>query len=262
VLERDKAQWGAEPERSITAEEFAEDVRGEIAARLADVLKLSPDVAAAILASTGAAGAVRLWAASRGARLLAKARRDQKSGMDALQRQGKWTNLLHAASWLAYAGLFLAHLLWPSVGLILLASLLAGPANVVWQSLTTRVVSKNFPKDKGKVYSAVTFYTLLCSVVGTLGLGWLMAALPTTTALLVIVGILVACAVLDTIQTFVIFPLGRGGRAPKGPAPTAKVPDASGTTVARTVGPTTATAPAAASYNGSVKIARSAGAKS
>jgi hypothetical protein len=84
---------------------------------------------------------------------------------------------------------------------------LATPANVIWSSLTTRVVAGSFPNDQGKVYSAMTFYMLAASVVGVLGLGWLMAAVPTSIGLLVTAGILIACLVFDVIQTYAVFPL-------------------------------------------------------
>jgi hypothetical protein len=175
--------------------------------------------------------------------------------MDPLQRQGKWTNLIHASSWLAYAALFFTHLLWPSVGFLLVCALLMGPANIVWQSLQTRVVTEKFKDDQGKVYSAVTFYSLVCSVAGVLGFGALLAALPTATGFLVVAGILASCTALDVIQTFVIFPLGRE-RAPKVSPASSKVPESAGTNVSRILGPRTETDSAASSYNEGVMISR------
>jgi hypothetical protein len=209
VLERYKAEWREGRGRARLSKELAADVLAEAAAELGRVLVIPPVEAAALLEESGAASDVRLWAARRGVSYVESARRDAKSGMDSLQRQGKWSNLLHAASWLAYAGVFFVHALWPSVALMLLSALLAGPANVIWASLTTRVVAGSFPNDQGKVYSAMTFYMLAASVVGVLGLGWMMTLVPTATGLLVAGGILLACAVFDVIQSFAVFPLKR-----------------------------------------------------
>jgi hypothetical protein len=129
--------------------------------------------------------------------------------MDNLQRQGRWSNLLHAASWIAYGAVFFAHALWPSVGLMFLSDLLAGAANIVWASLTTRVLSGVFPNDQGKVYGAITFYAMICSIVGVLSFGWLMTAVATPVALLIVGGILAVCALLDVLQTRRIFPIAR-----------------------------------------------------
>ena len=207
VLERYKAEWAAGKGRARLPAELASDVLAEAVPELGRVLKISPEESAALLEASGAARDVRLWAARRGAGYVEGARRDAKSGMDSLQRQGKWSNLLHAASWAAYAALFFAHSLWPSVAFMLLSAVLATPANVIWSSLTTRVVAGSFPNDQGKVYSAMTFYMLAASVIGVLGLGWLMAAVPTATGLLVTAGILIACLAFDVIQTYAVFPL-------------------------------------------------------
>jgi Zn-dependent protease with chaperone function/MFS family permease len=209
VLERYKLEWKEGRGRTRSAQELAADVLAESAPGVARAVEATPEEAAALLEATGAARDVRLWAARRGARYEDGARRDAKSGMDSLQRQGRWSNIVHATSWLAYAGVFFAHALWPSVGLMVIASLLSTPANIIWSSLTTRVVAGRFPNDQGKVYSAMTFYMLACSVVGVLGLGWLMATVPTAVALLITGGILLACTVFDLVQTRLIFPINR-----------------------------------------------------
>jgi Zn-dependent protease with chaperone function len=209
VLERYKAEDREGRGRAHSADELASDVLAAAVPELAKALELQDAEAASLLEASGAARDVRVWAARRGDRYVQSARKDAKSGMDSLQRQGRWSNLLHATSWLAYAGVFFAHSLWPSVGLMLLSAILAGPGGIIWASLTTRVVAGSFPNDQGKVYSAMTFYMLACSVVGVLGLGWLMAAVPTTTALLVAAGILLACTGFDVILSFAVFPLRR-----------------------------------------------------
>ena len=207
VLERYKTEWREGRGRARPLQELAADVLGETARELGRVLELSGEEAVALLEATGAARDVRLWAVRRGARYVESSRRDAKSGMDSLQRQGKWSNLLHAASWAAYAGVFFLHSLWPSVALMFASALLAGPGNIIWSSLTTRVVTGSFANDQGKVYSAMTFYTLAASVVGVLALGWMMAVLPTAVGLLVTGGVLLACLVFDLILTYAVFPL-------------------------------------------------------
>jgi hypothetical protein len=207
VLERYKAEWAANKGRARLPAELAGDILAEATPELGKVLQLKPEESAALLEASGAARDIRLWAARRGAGYVEMARRDAKSGMDSLQRQGKWSNLMHAASWGAYALVFFAHSLWPSVALMLLSAVLATPANVIWASLTTRVVAGSFPPDEGKVYSALSFYLLAASVVGVLGFGWMMAAVPTSIGLLVSAGVLVACLIFDVIQTYAVFPI-------------------------------------------------------
>ncbi|MDE2489800.1 MAG: MFS transporter, partial [Elusimicrobia bacterium] len=209
TLERYKAERRAGGGRDRTPDELAADVLARAASDLAPLLKTTPESASALLEATGSARDVRLWAARRGARLMEGARRDADSGMDSLQRQGRWTNLLHAASWLAYAGVFLAHSFWPSAGLMLLSAVLAGPANVVWESLTTRVIAGAFPNDQGKVYGALTFYWIVCAAFGVLVFGWMLTGIATATALWIVAGVLSVCAVLDVLQTWRIFPIGR-----------------------------------------------------
>ena len=212
VLDRYQEEWAAGRGRARTASELAADVLAEAAPELARVLDVAPEEAAALLEATGAARDVRVWAALRGLRLAEGARRDAASGMDHLQRQGRWTNFLHAGSWAAYAGVFLMHALWPSLGLMFLTELLAGAATIVWASLTTRVISNAFPNDQGKVYGALTFFGLICSIAGVLGFSWLMTAVPTATAVLIVAGVLGACALFDVWQSVAIFPIVRPAR--------------------------------------------------
>jgi MFS family permease len=130
-------------------------------------------------------------------------------GLDRLQRQGRWTSWVHGLSWLAYAAIFLTGSVSGAAGLMLLSALLAAPGMVAWSSLTTRVVAGRYPHDQGKVYSAMYFYQLFFSIGGVLLFGWLMSFLPTMTVLWLAGGVMVACALVDFVVPFFIFPLDR-----------------------------------------------------
>jgi Zn-dependent protease with chaperone function/MFS family permease len=209
VLEGYVEDWRKDAARERTTAALAEDVLAEAARAVAGALKIDPAQAAARLEASGASRDVRLWAARRGEKLLASTRKDAETGMDSLQRQGRWSAYLQGVSWLVYAGMFFAGSLHMAVGLMLLSSALAGAESIIWSSLSTRVIAGNYPQDQGKVYSAMSFYWLACSVVGVLGFGWLLTILPTATALLVTAGVLAACAVFSVLQGWRSFPLAR-----------------------------------------------------
>jgi Zn-dependent protease with chaperone function len=209
VLERYKTEWTKEPTLARGTAALATDVLAEAAVSVGAALKVDPKVAGALIEATGAANDVRQWAANRGAKLMATAQKDAKTGMDSLQRQGRWTAYAQAASWIVYAGMFFAGGLHLSIALMLLSSVLAGASGIVWSSLSTRVIAGNYPQDQGKVYSAMSFYWLACSVIGVLGIGALLTALSTPTALLVTAGVLIACALFSALQGWRSFPLAR-----------------------------------------------------
>lgn len=207
VLERYKDDWSKNPESVRDAKTLAADVDAQAAADVAAALKIAPAQAAALLDSTGATVDVRRWAARGGEKLLKTARSDAKTGMDSLQRQGRWAAYALAASWIAYAGMFFAGSMPLSIGLMLVSSLLSGPEGILWSSLTTRVIAGSYPQDQGKIYSAMSFYWLACSVAGSLLFGWMLTALATSTALYVTAAVLGACAVSTVIQALRSFPI-------------------------------------------------------
>ncbi|NNN05806.1 MAG: hypothetical protein HKL90_07880 [Elusimicrobia bacterium] len=207
VLDGYKDEWVKTPDLARDTKTLGTDVTARAAAGVAGALKITPAQAAALLDSTGAALDVRRWAAHRGAKLLAQTQADAKSGMDSLQRQGRWAAFALAASWVAYAGMFFAGSMPLSIGLMLISSLLSGPQGILWSSLSTRVIAGSYPQDQGKVYSAMSFYWLACSVAGSLLFGWMLTALATSTALYVIAGVLVACAVSSVILALRSFPI-------------------------------------------------------
>jgi hypothetical protein len=209
VLERYKTEWETDPTLKRGTDALAADVLVEAGTGVGAALKMEPAAAAALLEATGAANDVRLWAKARGARLLASAQKDARTGMDSLQRQGRWTAYAQAASWIVYAGMFYAGGLHLSIALMLLSSVLAGASSIVWSSLSTRVIAGSYPQDQGKVYSAMSFYWLACSVIGVLGIGALLTALSTSMALLTTAGVLGACALFSALQGWRSFPLAR-----------------------------------------------------
>ncbi|PIR18665.1 MAG: hypothetical protein COV48_06245 [Elusimicrobia bacterium CG11_big_fil_rev_8_21_14_0_20_64_6] len=208
VLARYKTEW-ASGGGEISSARFGDDLVTEGARAVALVLGLSEAEALTLLEGTSAAGDLRAWAALRGAKMLAGAYADSKTGMNRLERQGKWTSWLHGLGWLAYGALFFTGNLHLAAGMMLLSALLSGPAMVVWTSLTTKVVAGSYHESQGKVYSAMFFYQLICAVVGMLLIGWMMAALPTMTVLWITTGVMALCAAFDIFSPAFIFPINR-----------------------------------------------------
>ena len=186
---------------------FADELVTEAAKAVGAALGRGEAEARALLDSTGAASDIRAWAGLRGAKLLAAAQKDATTGMDRLQRQGKWTSWLHGLSWLVYAALFFSGHLHLAAGLMLLSAILGAPAIVAWTSLTTRVVAGSYGEKQGKIYSALFFYQLIFAIAGVLFYGWLMAMLPTMTVLWIAGGVMVLCALIDFLSPALIFPL-------------------------------------------------------
>jgi len=207
LLARYKSAWEADASAARTAQGLSDDAVAEAVAGVAAALGRTPEQAHGLLLTSGAERALRSWAQRRGDRVLARERRYAATGYDRLQRQGVWTSWIYGVSWFAYAAAFFAGNLWLSVGLVLAATFLATPSMVVWAGLTTRVVSSEYPDSQGKVYSAMYVYQLICSTLGILLFGGMLAAWPTATVLMATAGILVACGIFDFIEPYVVFPL-------------------------------------------------------
>ena len=208
VLARYKGEW-AKGGAAIEDARFGEDLVSEGAKAVALALGRPEAEARALLESTHAASDLRAWASLRGAKLLAAAHKDATTGMDRLQRQGRWTSWLHGFSWIAYAALFFAGSLHLAAALMLLSAILGAPAAVAWTSLTTKVVSGSYNESQGKIYSAMFFYQLLFAIGGVLFFGRLMAILPTMTVLWIAGGVMLLCALIDFVSPALIFPLSR-----------------------------------------------------
>lgn len=208
VLAGYKAEW-AKGGAAVSAERFGADLVAEGAKGVAAALGRSEAEALALLESTSAAGDLRAWAALRGAKLLAGAYKDAATGMNRLERQGKWTSWLHGLSWLAYGALFFTGHLQLAAALMLASALLGAPGVVVWSSLTTKVVSGSYNDSQGKIYSAMYFYQLVFAIVGVLLVGLMMASLPTMTVLWITGSVMVLCALCDFVAPALIFPIKR-----------------------------------------------------
>ncbi len=213
VLARYVSDWKGRPEAGKSQGDFAADLLLAAADGLAGAgLPGAADAAQAraLMDQAGLSRALSLWAARNWPALERDARKTAKSGLDALERQGRWTSIVNGLGWLAYGGVFLTHNLWLSVGSMIVALLLQGPAAVVWTSLTQRVITDAAPESMGKAYGAMYFIQLVLSIAGALLFGWLLSAFSTPLALLVAAAIAAACAVLDIVVPYVIFPTNRG----------------------------------------------------
>lgn len=211
LLARYKAEW-AKGAPATEAGRFGADLVAQAARAVGAALGRSEADALALLETTGAAGDLRAWSSLRGAKLLAGAYKDSTTGMNRLERQGKWTSWLHGLSWLAYGALFLTGHLHLAAGLMLLSTFLGAPGVVVWTSLTTKVVAGSYPENQGKIYSAMYFYQLIFAIIGVLLVGLMMASLPTMTVLWITGGVMVLCALFDFISPSLIFPINRKKR--------------------------------------------------
>jgi Zn-dependent protease with chaperone function len=208
VLARYKIEW-AKGGPAATPAKFGADLIAEGARAVALALNVPEAEGLALLEGTSAAGDLRAWAALRGAKLLVASYKDATTGMDRLQRQGKWTSWLHGLSWLAYAALFFSGSLHAAAALMLLSAILGAPAIVAWTSLTTKVVSGSYNESQGKIYSAMFFYQLIFAIAGVLFYGWLMALLPTMTVLWIAGGVMGVCALIDFLSPALIFPINK-----------------------------------------------------
>ena len=194
---------------AVASERFGADLVAQSARAVAAALGRTEAEALTLLEETGAAGDLRAWANLRGAKLLASAFKDASTGMNHLERQGKWTSWLHGASWLVYAGLFFTGNLHLAAAMMLVSAILGAPAIVAWTSLTTKVVSGSYNESQGKIYSAMFFYQLIFAIAGVLLVGLLMATLPTMTVLWITGGVMVLCALIDFLAPALIFPINR-----------------------------------------------------
>lgn len=145
------------------------------------------------------------WARRRGPAALDEARRDALTGMTKLQRQGRWSSVLHGAGWLAYFGVFFSTSLPVSVACMGLALALQGPATAIWTSLQQKVLAEELPEAMGKVYSAISFYQLAFAVAGSLLFGWMMAHFATAATLRVAAVVLIIMAAADVRLPFSIW---------------------------------------------------------
>ncbi len=211
VLARYKGEW-TKGAAARDSGQFGSDLVAEGARAVGLALGRSEAEASVLLEATSAASDLRAWASLRGAKLLAGAYADATTGMDRLQRQGRWTSWVHGLSWLAYAALFFSGNLSVAAALMLLSTIFGSPAGVAWTSLTTKVVAGSHPESQGKIYSAIFFYQTVCTIGGLLVYSWFLAGLPTMTVLWIAGGVMVVCALVDFFSPALIFPIHRAPR--------------------------------------------------
>jgi Zn-dependent protease with chaperone function/MFS family permease len=184
---------------------------------LSDVLKLTP-------AHSGAAFSWYLAAASLGTAISSlfmmflkhKAEAPPKPGeLTRLQKQGRWSSILHGLSWLLYIGLFFSHSLPLSIAFMALSMVCAAPAMNIWSSLLQKVIGQEAPQDMGKVYASLFFYQLAFAIAGSLLFGWMIMHIPTLLALKIAGGVMALMAGLDVLQPFLIFKRSKKDAPPK-----------------------------------------------
>lgn len=122
-----------------------------------------------------------------------------------LERQGRWTSILHGLGWLAYLGALLVPSLWASLALVGLGLFLQGPAIAVWSSLVQKVLLNYRPESLGRAYAAMSFYQIIFAIAGPL----LFGLLPTAWVLPVIWGGMGLMALMDFIEPSLVFPIRR-----------------------------------------------------
>jgi len=152
-----------------------------------------------------AVDAVLSWAREQGPAALAEARREALTGMTRLERQGRWSSIMHGVGWLLYLGVFFTSSLPVSVACMGAALLLQGPGTAIWSSLQQKVLSDRLPEAMGKVFSAISFYQLAFAVAGSLLFGWMMAHFATAATLYVAAAVIVLMALADFRVPFAIW---------------------------------------------------------
>lgn len=137
-----------------------------------------------------------------------------------LRAQGRRWTWVRGASWLLLAGLFATGSIWAAAAVIVAATALQVPANIVWGSLTTKLVGDSLAAHQGKVYAAMALFNIVVTMAGGLALGPLIQPLEFATRIWIAVGFLAAAALFD-------FALARWGLPAAAPAPAAARPPAS-----------------------------------
>lgn len=137
-----------------------------------------------------------------------------------LEKQGRWSSILHGVGWLLYLGVFFSHSLPASIAFMVGVMLLSGFAVNIWSSLVQKVIADEAPQDMGKIYAALLFYQLSFSIVGSLLFGWIIMHVPTLLALQITAGVIILMAGLDILEPLLIFPIKRA--LGLGPLPNAK----------------------------------------
>lgn len=202
VLASYQEAWKKDREAVLSPDDFVVRVQARARLGISEELGLTEAEAARLMEETGIQAGLGSWARRHFAALIKEARREAATGHDALERQGRWGELLLGAGLLAYWGVFFFSNFWLSLGSMFLVALLSGPSSVIWSSLLTRVLVKKYPEHQGKITASMSFYQLIFSVAGLLTIGLMMAAVPTVTALWIIGVTMTVAGGLDILLPF------------------------------------------------------------
>jgi Zn-dependent protease with chaperone function len=184
---------------------------------LSDVLHLSSAMQAAAFSWFLSAASLGTAVASFGMMFMRQPKPEpapEPGRLTKLEKQGRWSSILHGVSWLLYIGMFFAHSLPLSIAFMAVSMVAAAPAMNIWSSLLQKVIGDETPRDMGKVYASLFFYQLAFSIVGSLLFGWMMTHLSTATALLIAGGVMALMALLDIVEPYLVFPLSRAKKDP------------------------------------------------
>ncbi len=154
--------------------------------------------------TTGLADGLAAWSATK------DAEKTLKSGLTQLERQGRWTSILHGLGWLLFFGVFGTGNLWLSTAAMVAAEILQGPAMSVWGSLVTEAMRRNYRQQQGKIYSALSFYSLVFAIIGPFLFGGLLtyaAKHPSIDVMAIALAAVTLMAVLDVWQAWKNFPM-------------------------------------------------------
>ncbi|MBI3552244.1 MAG: MFS transporter [Elusimicrobia bacterium] len=219
VLARYREAWRADPDRRISALEFQTDLVEEAAARINARLfagaKSRPELVK-LMADSGLGASLWTWAERHFDAVMKDARRQAKSGLTAMERQGRWSSWLNGVGWLLYWGVFFLPVMHWSLAAIVVASMLQAPAMAIWSALVQHVLGTRFPENMGKIYASINFYTLVFGILGPIIFSPLVRSLPLTWVLAIAAAALSVTAVFDFLQPGKSFPLEKGpGHGPK-----------------------------------------------
>lgn len=219
VLQRYRDNWKRDPAWEVSAPVFQQDLLEETAARINAVLfagaKTRPDMVK-FMADTGLGQNLWSWAQKHFTTVSKDARKQAKTGLTGLERQGRWSSWMTGLGWLGYWGVFFIPGLHWSLAAIIIASMLQAPAMAVWSTLVQSVLGKRHPENMGKIYAAINFYTLVFAILGPIMFTPLLKMLPLVWVLVVACLAITVMSILDFIQPFKSFPLDRSsGHGPK-----------------------------------------------
>lgn len=192
VMKRWRNAWRAQPDVDRGAELFRDDVLAEIKKTF------GPDAPPELLKS------LNEWSLERYASIRTQLRREARTGLDLLERQGFWTFIAYGVGALAYWGVFSLGL-WGSLGSMFVVALLQGPGLLVSVSLIRRAILESSPESAGKIYSFISLFTIALTSAGVLGINLVLPIVPLSTVLLWSSAFMGAVGALHLVEPFIIW---------------------------------------------------------